>query len=70
MCVCPCLCVCVFLHNNSRRNQSRNTKLDHIEGYKNSSDEFDIELSSDQGQDHCRRSKIFPIYHNTNCQVL
>ena len=23
-----------------------------------------------QGQGHCRHSKVFPIYHNTNCQVL
>ena len=44
VCMCPCLCVCVFLHNNSKRNPSRNTKLEYIVVYKNSSDEFDIGL--------------------------
>ena len=36
--------VCVFLHDNSKRNQFRNTKLEYIVLYENSSDEFDIEL--------------------------
>ena len=44
MCVCVCVCVCVFLHNNSERNQSRNTKSQYIVVYENSSDEFDIKL--------------------------
>ena len=46
MCVCvrPCLCVCVFLHDNSKRNRSRNTKSEYIVVYENSSDKFDIEL--------------------------
>ena len=44
MCVCPCLCVCLFLHDNSKRNRSINTKLEYIVVYENSSDEFDIEL--------------------------
>ena len=46
LCVCvhPCLCVCVFLHDNSKRNQSRNTKSEYIVVYENSLDEFDIEL--------------------------
>ena len=44
LCVCVCLCVCVFLHDNSKRNLSRNTKLEYIVVYENSSDEFDIEL--------------------------
>ena len=48
LCVCVCVCVsvfvCVFLHDNSKRNQSRNTKLEYIVVYENSSDEFDIEL--------------------------
>ena len=35
--------MCV-LHDNSKRNQSRNTKLEYIVLYENSSDEFDIEL--------------------------
>ena len=34
----------MFLHDNSKRNQSRNTKLEYIVVYENSSDEFDIEL--------------------------
>ena len=36
--------MCVFLHDNSKRNRSRNTKLEYIVVYENSSDEFDIEL--------------------------
>ena len=48
MCVCVCVCVrvcvCVFLHDNSKRNRFRNTKLEYIVVYENSSDEFDIEL--------------------------
>ena len=42
VCVCVCVCVCVFLHDNSRSDRSRNTKLDYIVVYENSSDEFDI----------------------------
>ena len=38
------MCVCVFLHDNSKRNRSRNTKLEYIVVYENSWDEFDIEL--------------------------
>ena len=38
------LSVCVFLHDNSKRNRSRNTKSEYIVVYENSSDEFDIEL--------------------------
>ena len=44
VCVCVCLCVCVFLHDNLKRNQSRNTKSEYFVAYENSSDEFDIEL--------------------------
>ena len=44
VCVRVCVCVCVFLHDNSKRNRSRNTKSEYIVVYKNSSDEFDIEL--------------------------
>ena len=40
MCVCFRVCVCVFLHDNSKRN----TKLEYIIVYENSSDELDIEL--------------------------
>ena len=39
-----CVCLCVFLHNITKRNRSRNTKLEYIVEYENSSDEFDIEL--------------------------
>ena len=39
-----CVFVCVFLHDNSKRNRSRNTKSEYIVAYENSSDEFDIEL--------------------------
>ena len=50
MCVCVCVCVCVFvgvcvfLHDNSKRNQSRNMKSEYIVVYEISSDEFDIDL--------------------------
>ena len=44
LCVCVCVRVCVFLHDNSKRNQSRNTKSEYIVVYENSSDKFDIEL--------------------------
>ena len=39
-----CVPVCVFLHDNSKRNRSRNTKLEYVIVYENSSDEFDIGL--------------------------
>ena len=42
--MCVCFHVCVFLHDNSKRNQSRNTKLEYIVVYENSLDEFNIEL--------------------------
>ena len=42
--VCVFVCVRVFLHDNSKRNRSRNTKLEYIVVYENSSEEFDIEL--------------------------
>ena len=44
VCVCARVCVCVFLHDNSKRNQCRNAKLEYIVVYENSLDEFDIEL--------------------------
>ena len=44
VCVCVSVCVCVFLHDNSKRNRSRNTKSEYIVVYANSSDKFDIEL--------------------------
>ena len=42
-------------------------ELEYIVVYKNSSDEFDI---ARRGQGLCWSSEVFPIYHNTNCQVL
>ena len=42
--MCVCVCVCVCLHDNSKRNSSRNTKLEYVVVYENSSEEFDIEL--------------------------
>ena len=44
LCVCVCVSVCVFLHDNSKRNRSRNTKSEYIVVYEKSSDEFVIEL--------------------------
>ena len=41
--LCVCVRVCVFLHDNSKRNPSRNMKLEYIVVYENSSEEFDIE---------------------------
>ena len=46
MCVCMCVSVCVFLHDNSKRNGSRNMKFKYITVNKNNSDKFDI--------GHCR----------------
>ena len=45
VCVCASVFVCAFLHDNSKRKRSRNTKSEYIVVYENSSDEFDIELS-------------------------
>ena len=42
VCVCVCLCVSVFLHDNSKSNQSRNMKLEHIVVYENISHKFEI----------------------------
>ena len=66
MCVCVHVCVCVFLHDNLKRNRSRNTKFEYFVVYENSSVEFDIELC----QIKVKVIVSFPIYHNTNCQVL
>ena len=71
LCVSVSVCPCLFLHDNSKRKQSMNTKFEYIVVYENSSDEFDIEFPRIKVKvTDCRRSKIFPIYHNTNCQVL
>ena len=43
VCVRACVCVCVCVHDNSKRNQSRNIKLEYIVVYGKSSDEFDTE---------------------------
>ena len=44
VCVSVFVCVCVCLLDNSKRNQSRNMKLEYILVYGNSSDKVDIEL--------------------------
>ena len=44
VCVCVCVCVFVFLHDNSKRNRFRNTKLEYIVVYENNLDKFDIKL--------------------------
>ena len=65
MCVCMCVCVfqclCVFLHDNSKRNRSRNTKLEYIVVYENSSDEFDIELCQIKVKVTVGVQKFFPF---------
>ena len=38
--MCVFVCVFVFLHNNSKRNRSRNTKSEYIIVYENSSDKL------------------------------
>ena len=57
------MCVCVFLHDNSKRNQSRNTKLEYIVVYENenSSDEFDIELRRIKVKVTVGVQKLFPF---------
>ena len=55
------MCVCVFLHGNSRINRSRNTKLDYIVVYENSSDEFDIELRRIKVKETIRVEKFSPF---------
>ena len=42
VCVFLCVCVCVFLHGNSKRNRSRNMKVEYIIIYENSLDNFNI----------------------------
>ena len=70
VCVCACVCVCVCLHNNSKRNRSTNMKLEYIVVYENSSDEFDIGNRRFKVKVTVGLQNFFPIYHNTNCQVL
>ena len=45
VCVCVCVCVhvgvCVFLHDKSKRYQSRNMKFKYVVVYENISDKFD-----------------------------
>ena len=57
----PCLCVWEFLHDNSKRNRSRKTKLEYIVVYEKSSDEFDIELSRIKFEVNVGVQKIFPF---------
>ena len=61
MCVCVYPCLCVFLHDNSKRNQSRKTKLEYIVVYENSSDEFDIELCRIKVKVTVGVQKFFPF---------
>ena len=42
VCVFLCVCVCVCVHDNSKNNGSIHLKLEHVIGYENNSDEFDI----------------------------
>ena len=55
------VCVCVFLHDNSKRNRSRNTKLEYIVEYENSSDEYDIELRQIKVKVTVGVHKFFPF---------
>ena len=59
--VCVCAFVCVFLHDNSKRNQSRNTKSEYIVAYEISSDEFDIELHRIKVKVTVGVQKFFPF---------
>ena len=54
VCVCVCMCVCVCACVVIQKQ----TDLEYI-----------VVLSV-HSQGHCRSSNIFPIYHNTNCQVV
>ena len=40
--VCLSVCLSVCVHDNSKNNGSIDLKLEHIVGYENSSDEFDL----------------------------
>ena len=59
----------VLLHDNSKRNRSKNMKLEYIVVYENSSDKFDIVGSRSRS---LYAFKSFPLYHNTesDSQVL
>ena len=37
-------CLCFYVCSNSKRNRSKNTKLEYVVVYENSLDEFDIGL--------------------------
>ena len=63
--MCVCVCFCVFLHDNSKRNQSRNMKFKYFVVNENNSDKFDWALS-DQDQGHGMTLKFFAIYCNAN----
>ena len=65
-----CEFLCVLMHDNSKRNPSRNMKCEHIVVYENNSDKFDIGNCRIKFKVTERSSKIFPIYGNTNCQAL
>ena len=71
MCVCVCVsmtvCVCVFLHDNAKRNRSRNMKLENIVVYENSSDKFDIEHHRKEVKVTVRVKKLSPF---TTIQIV
>ena len=67
--MCLCLCACVFLHDKSKMNRSRNIKLEYTVVFKNSWDEFDIELHRIKVKVTVALQK-FTHLPNTNCQVL
>ena len=64
VCVCTSVFVCVCLHDNSKRNRSRNTKLEYTLVYENSSDEFDIELCQIKVKVTVGIQKFSPFTHN------
>ena len=55
--------IVAFCDDNSKRNRSRNTKLDYIVVYENSY-RVRFRASSDQGQGHCRHSMFSLLPQN------
>ena len=61
--------VCMFLNDNSKRNRSRNRKLEYIVVYENSSDEFDI-VNSISALDHVKKLRFSSPAHLTSVNTL